>query len=67
MIISAVKTSDWWMNFGATVHVYINTAWFKTYEESKKPEKALMGNHNSAKVLGKGTIELYFIFGQKLS
>jgi hypothetical protein len=55
------------MNFGATVHVYINTAWFKTYEESKKPEKALMGNHNSAKVLGKGTIELYFIFGQKLS
>jgi len=27
----------------------------------------LMMNHNSAKVLGKGTIELYFIFGQKLS
>jgi len=67
MIISAVKTSDWWMNSGATVHVYNNKVWFKTYEESKKTEKALMGNHNSAKVLGKRTIELYFIFRQKLS
>ena len=26
-----------------------------------------MGNHNSAKVLGKGTIELYFTSGKKLS
>jgi hypothetical protein len=26
-----------------------------------------MGNHNSAKVLGKWTIELYFISGKKLS
>jgi hypothetical protein len=63
MATNVVKTSDWWLDSGATVHVCNNKAWFKTYEELKKPEEVLMGNHNSAKVLGKGTIELYFTSG----
>jgi len=33
----------------------------------KKPEEVLMGNHNSAKVLEKGTIELYFTSRKKNS
>jgi len=67
MATNVVKTSDWWLDSGATVHVYNNKAWFKTYEELKKPEEVLMGNHNSVKVLRKGIIELYFTSGQKLS
>jgi len=27
-----VKTSDWWLDSSATVHVCNNKAWFKTYE-----------------------------------
>jgi len=64
---NVVKISDWWLDSGATVHVCNNKAWFKTYEELKKPKEVLMVNHNSAKVLGKKTIELYFTSGQKLS
>jgi hypothetical protein len=53
MRTNVVKTSDWWLDSGATVHVCNNKAWFKTYEELKKPEEVLMGNHNSTKVFGK--------------
>jgi hypothetical protein len=53
MTTNIVKTSYWWLDSGVTVHVCNNKAWFKTYEELKKPEEVLMGNHNSAKVLGK--------------
>jgi len=67
MTTNVVKTSYWWLDSGVTVHVCNNKAWFKTYEELKKPEEVLMGNHNSAKVLGKWTIELYFTSGKKLS
>ena len=67
MVTSAMKTSNWWLDSGATIHTCKNKAWFKTYEELKKPKEVLMVNHNSAKVLGKKTIELYFTSGQKLS
>jgi hypothetical protein len=32
MATSIVKTSDWWLNSSATIHVCNNKAWFKTYE-----------------------------------
>jgi len=67
MATNVVKTSDWWLDSSATVHVCNNKSWFKTYEELKKHEEVLMDNYNSAKVLGKGTIELNFTSGQKLS
>jgi len=66
MATNIVKTSDWWLDSSVTIHVCNNKAWFKTYEELKKLEEVLMGNHNYAKVLGKGTIELYFTSRQKL-
>jgi hypothetical protein len=53
MTTNVVKTSDWWLDSGATVHVCNKKAWFKTYKELKKPEEVLMGNHNSTKVLRK--------------
>ena len=66
IVTNVVKTSDWWLNSGATIHVCNNKAWFKTYKELKKSKEVLMGNHNSANVLGKWTIELYFTYGQIL-
>jgi hypothetical protein len=53
IVTNVVKTSDWWLNSGATIHVCNNKAWFKTYKELKKSKEVLMGNHNSANVLGK--------------
>jgi hypothetical protein len=37
MATSAVKTSNSWLDSGATIHTCKNKAWFKTYEELKKP------------------------------
>ena len=37
---NVVKTSDWWLDSGATVHVCNNKAWFKTYEELKKSKRS---------------------------
>ena len=40
------------------VHVCNNKEQFKTYDESSIEQQALMGNHNKAKVIGKGTVEV---------
>jgi len=37
---NVVKTSDWWLDSGATVHVCNNKTWFKTYEELKKSKRS---------------------------
>jgi len=73
MATNVIKISDWWSDSGATIHVCNNKAWFNTHEELKKPGEVLMGNHNSAKILGKMNywVELYFwtkiIFSQCVS
>ena len=64
---AVIKSSDWWLDSGATIHVCNDKAQFKTYEASTDNQEVLMGNHNSAKVLGKGTVELQFTSGKKLT
>ena len=49
---------DWWFDSRATVHVCNDKKQFKTYNESSIEQQVLMGNHNKAKVLGKGIIEV---------
>ena len=49
---------DWWFNSGATVHVCNNKEQYKTYDESSIEQQVRMGNHNKAKVLEKGTVEV---------
>ena len=49
---------DWWFDFGAMMYVCNNKEQFKTYDESSIEQQVLMGNHNKAKVLGKGTVEV---------
>ena len=60
-------TSDWWLDSGATVHVCNNREMFKIFNDLKEPEEVLMGNDAAAKVLGKGSVELNFTSGQKLT
>jgi hypothetical protein len=63
---TATNSSDWWFDSGATVHVCNEKAKFKTYVIATDDEKVLMGNHNSAKVHGKGTVEIQFTSENKL-
>ena len=60
------RSLEWWLDSGATVHVCNDRDQFKTYEEVNNRE-VLMGNDNSAKVCGQGTVELNFTSGKKLS
>lgn len=63
---ATTKLSDWWYDSGATVHVCNDKSQFKSYEEVVNGQKVLMGDHDSAKVLGKGSVELNFTSGKKL-
>ncbi|KAM4087168.1 hypothetical protein ACJW30_10G157300 [Castanea mollissima] len=47
---------DWWFDSDATVHVCDNKKQYKSYDKSSIEQQMLMGNHNKAKVLGKGTV-----------
>uniref|UniRef100_A0A2N9HCN4 CCHC-type domain-containing protein n=1 Tax=Fagus sylvatica TaxID=28930 RepID=A0A2N9HCN4_FAGSY len=54
------------MILGATIHVCNNKMLFKEYVEAGNGLEVLMGNHNTAKVLGTGTVELILSSGKKL-
>lgn len=57
-VAAATKSCDWWYDSGATVHVCDDKSQFKTYEEVPDGHEVLMGNHNTTKVLGKGSVDL---------
>lgn len=61
------KSSDWWLDSGATIHVCNDKSLYSAYEKAEDGQEVLMGNHNSAKVLGKGNVELQFTSGKKLT
>uniref|UniRef100_A0A2N9HKM3 Retrovirus-related Pol polyprotein from transposon TNT 1-94-like beta-barrel domain-containing protein n=1 Tax=Fagus sylvatica TaxID=28930 RepID=A0A2N9HKM3_FAGSY len=58
MASAAGNSSEWWYDSGATIHVCNNKTLFKEYVEAGNGLEVLMGNHNTAKVLGTGTVEL---------
>ncbi|KAG8473268.1 hypothetical protein CXB51_035191 [Gossypium anomalum] len=60
------KSYNWWLESGATSHVCNDQQQFKSYELVANRE-VLMGNYQSVKVLGQGTVELNFTFGKKLA
>ena len=60
------KIAYWWYDSGATMHVCNDKNLFKNYKVASKDENVMMGNHDTAKVHGKGTVELQFTFGKKL-
>ena len=61
------KTSDWWLDSGATIHVCNNRSLFSAYQEEEDGKSVLMGNHNAVKVHGKGSVELHFTSGKKIT
>ena len=63
-ITMIVNPFNWWFNLGATVYVCNNKEQYKTYDESSIEQQVLMGNHNKAKVLGKGTVKVKMSFGK---
>uniref|UniRef100_A0A2N9HK96 CCHC-type domain-containing protein n=1 Tax=Fagus sylvatica TaxID=28930 RepID=A0A2N9HK96_FAGSY len=66
MASAAENSSEWWYDSGATIHVCNNKTLFKEYVEAGNGLEVLMGNHNTAKVLGTGTVELILSSGKKL-
>ncbi|GKA47498.1 zinc finger, CCHC-type containing protein [Tanacetum coccineum] len=48
----------WWVDSEATVHVYKDRCWFKTYESLNDGSTLHMGNESKALVLGCGYVDL---------
>ena len=48
------------------MHVCDNEEQFRTYDEFSIEQQVLMGNHNKAKVLRKGTVEVKMSFVKML-
>ena len=65
-IVVIANSFDWWFDSGAMVHVCNNEEQFNTYEESSLEQEVLMGNHNRAKVHGKGIVEVKMSSSKKL-
>ena len=58
---------EWWIDTGATRHISGNRNSFTTYELVGGDKVLHMGNSSSAKVVGKGTIELKFTSGKMVT
>ncbi|RVW67317.1 Retrovirus-related Pol polyprotein from transposon TNT 1-94 [Vitis vinifera] len=61
------KVQGWWYDTCATVHVTYDKSLFKTFEDAKGDQEVQMGNEGRSKVLGKGTIEVVFTSGKKVT
>ncbi|GJW01623.1 zinc finger, CCHC-type containing protein [Tanacetum coccineum] len=54
----------WWVDSGATVHVYKDRCWFKTYESLNDGSILYIGNESIALVHGRGCVDLKFSSGK---
>ncbi|RVW62250.1 Retrovirus-related Pol polyprotein from transposon TNT 1-94 [Vitis vinifera] len=61
------KVQGWWYDTCATVHVTYDKSLFKTFEDANGDQEVQMGNKGRSKVLGKGTIEVVFTSGKKVT
>ncbi|RVX02495.1 Retrovirus-related Pol polyprotein from transposon TNT 1-94 [Vitis vinifera] len=61
------KVQGWWYDTCAKVHVTYDKSLFKTFEDAKGNQEVQMGNEGKSKVLGKGTIEVVFTSGKKVT
>ncbi|GJY82140.1 zinc finger, CCHC-type containing protein [Tanacetum coccineum] len=57
----------WWVDSGATVHVYKDRCWFKTYESLNDGSILHMGNKSTTLVHGRGCVDLKFSSGKIVS
>ncbi|RVW72567.1 hypothetical protein CK203_060077 [Vitis vinifera] len=61
------KVQGWWYDTCATVLVTYDKSLFKTFKDAKGDQEVQMGNEGRSKVLGKGTIEVVFTSGKKVT
>ena len=61
------KVPGWWYDTCATVHVSYDKALFKTYLDVTDGQEIQMGNEGRSKVVGKGSVELNFTSGKKIT
>ena len=61
------KVHGWWYDTCATVHVSYDKSLFKTCVDATDGQEIQMGNENRSKVHGKGSIELSFTSGKKIT
>ncbi|XP_077234740.1 uncharacterized protein LOC143876948 [Tasmannia lanceolata] len=58
------NVSDWWVDTGATIHVCCDISAFVTYHQVDESEMLFMGNSSTAKVMGKGKVDLKLTSGK---
>ncbi|GKD12337.1 zinc finger, CCHC-type containing protein, partial [Tanacetum coccineum] len=58
-----VDAIAWWIDSGATTHVFKDRCWFKTYEPVEEGSVLYMGDDHFTPVHGKGSVVLEFRFG----
>jgi hypothetical protein len=63
---TSTKSSYWWYDSSATVHVCNYKSQFKKYEDAADGQEMLMENHNAAEVMGKWIVEVQFTSENKL-
>ncbi|KAI9194711.1 hypothetical protein LWI28_008507 [Acer negundo] len=61
------KALGWWYDICTTVYVSNDKSLFKIFEEVGNGQEIQMGNEGRSKVLGKGSIELFFTLGRKIT
>ena len=66
-MVALTKTSDWWLDFEATIHVCNDKSLFSAYKEEDDGNYVLMENHNTVNVHGKGSVELQFTSRKKIT
>ena len=59
------ENKDWWVDYGANVHVCFDREFFKTYQKSGGG-RVTLGNDSMSQVLGIGDIELKMTSGKVL-
>ncbi|CAL2252327.1 unnamed protein product [Prunus armeniaca] len=59
--------SDWWIDTGATHHIFGDRAMFSTYQKIDGDEHLYMGNSSASAVMGKGKVFLKFTFVKELT
>ncbi|KAL0558517.1 hypothetical protein IC582_003091 [Cucumis melo] len=59
------RSEGWWLDTGASRHVYHDLSLFRKYNEVKD-KNILLGDHHRTKVVGIGEVELKFTSGKTL-
>ena len=58
---------EWWIDTGATCHVYLDKKMFSTFEPIETGEKVFMGNSATLEIKGQGKVVLKMTYRKELT